>query len=63
LCDKLTSPGLGYLPPPVRAEADILWCGERNGLVVTSEFLLLSSPDILYILVILYSPQMKDQVV
>ena len=39
------SPGIGIAPPPTSAGADIVWCGERNGLTVTSPDSESSVPD------------------
>src|SRR5881227_610395 len=30
-CARLTSPGRGYEPPPIRPASEIVWCGDRNG--------------------------------
>ena len=38
-CARLASPGRGPRPPPTIAAADALWCGARNGGVVTSGML------------------------
>ena len=35
-CAKVTSPGWGGLPPPISPETEIVWCGARNGRVVTT---------------------------
>lgn len=35
-CASDTSPGFGIRPPPVRATADAVWCGDRNGRCVIS---------------------------
>ena len=34
LCAKLISPGFAFLPPPISATFDVVWCGLLNGLWV-----------------------------
>src|SRR2546427_510880 len=36
-CARLTSPGRGYEPPPIRPASEIVWCGARNGRRATSD--------------------------
>ncbi|OQC54303.1 MAG: hypothetical protein BWX54_02250 [Verrucomicrobia bacterium ADurb.Bin018] len=36
LCARLTSPGNGCAPPPSKPASEIVWCGERNGLPLTT---------------------------
>ncbi len=35
-CARLTSPGIGCVPPPSSPASEIVWCGARNGRVATS---------------------------
>ena len=28
---RLTSPGLGFCPPPIRPASEMVWCGDRKG--------------------------------
>ncbi len=34
-CARLSSPGLGCAPPPTSATSEMVWCGARNGRVLT----------------------------
>src|SRR5256885_2134814 len=34
---RLTSPGRGYEPPPMRPASEMVWCGARNGRRATSD--------------------------
>ena len=34
-CARDTSPGMGIWPPPIKPRSEIVWCGARNGRVVT----------------------------
>ena len=46
LLARETSPGIGILPPPAKAGADIVWCGARKGRVVMRETSFGKSPEI-----------------
>jgi transposase len=48
---RLTSPGRGIEPPPMRPASEMEWCGERKGRVVTSAALAGSRPEMEWILV------------
>src|SRR3954469_1081155 len=52
LCDKDISPGCGTLPPPTNATSLIVWCGERNGRLLTNELPSGNLPATLCILVV-----------
>lgn len=49
---KETSPGLGKLPPPMSPASEIVWCGERNGRLVTMALSSVSVPAMLCTLVV-----------
>ena len=49
---KETSPGRGYDPPPIRPASEIVWCGERKGLVASRGVLGSSTPATEWILVV-----------
>ena len=52
LCARLISPGFGILPPPIIEIPEIVWCGERNGLLMIKEVSFSRFPAILCIFVV-----------
>src|SRR5690242_12483671 len=51
-CARLTSPGRGYDPPPIKPASEIVWCGARNGRRATSDSPSGSTPATEWILVV-----------
>src|SRR5579875_3200399 len=51
LCASDTSPGRGIMPPPISPASEIVWCGDRNGRLVTSPSSRFSTPATEWILV------------
>ena len=52
LCESETSPGRGMIPPPISPASEIVWCGARNGRVLTNPAAASSTPATLWILVV-----------
>ena len=49
---RLISPGFGILPPPTKEAEEMVWCGERYGLVVINGVFFVSIPATLCIFVV-----------